>query len=73
MSLLKAFLNISQFWTGIQEFDKLKIEVVLTANLPAAATAQDGKILIEDGGAGDRNIIIYAGGERFRIDGGGNV
>jgi hypothetical protein len=30
----------------------------------------DGSVLIEDNGAGDRNLIIYAGGQRFRIDGG---
>ena len=48
-------------------------QVVLTASLPAAADAMDGTILIEDGGAGDRNLIIYAGGQRFRIDGGANV
>jgi len=51
----------------------LATDVVLTASLPAAATAQDGRILIEDGGAGNRNLIIYAGGERFRIDGGANI
>lgn len=49
------------------------LPVVLTANLPAAATAMDGRILIEDAGTGDRNIIIYAGGQRFRIDGGSAV
>lgn len=47
-----------------------KIEVVATANLPAAGANQNGKIVVEDAGAGDRNLIIYAGGERFRIDGG---
>ena len=44
--------------------------VVATANLPAAGASMDGAVLIEDAGAGDRNLIIYAGGERFRIDGG---
>lgn len=44
--------------------------VVATASLPAAGVAQDGRVIIEDNGAGDRNIIIYAGGQRFRIDGG---
>jgi hypothetical protein len=47
--------------------------VVATASLPAAANPMDGTILIEDAGAGDRNLIIYAGGQRFRIDGGANV
>lgn len=45
-------------------------EVVATASLPAAAAAMDGTVLIEDAGTGDRNLIIYAGGERFRLDGG---
>jgi hypothetical protein len=44
--------------------------VVLTASLPAAGASMDGHVLIEDAGAGDRNLIIYAGGQRFRIDGG---
>jgi hypothetical protein len=44
--------------------------VVATASLPAAAAAQNGRIIIEDAGAGDRNLIVYAGGQRFRIDGG---
>lgn len=45
-------------------------EVVATGSLPAAASAMDGTILIENAGAGDRNVILYAGGQRFRIDGG---
>jgi len=52
---------------------RMPLSVVLTASLPAAAAAEDGTILIEDGGTGDRNLIVYAGGERFRIDGGANV
>lgn len=44
--------------------------VIATGSLPAAGAAQDGKIIIEDAGAGDRNLIVYAGGQRFRIDGG---
>lgn len=46
------------------------VDVVATASLPAASADENGRILIEDGGAGDRNVIIYAGGQRFRIDGG---
>lgn len=45
-------------------------EVVATASLPAAGSSMNGALLIEDAGAGDRNVIIYAGGQRFRIDGG---
>lgn len=54
-------------WLGVN--GQSKLEVVATASLPAAAAALNGRILIEDGGAGDRNLIFYAGGERFRIDG----
>lgn len=50
--------------------EDLIIQVLATASLPAAAAAQDGRIIIEDAGAGDRNLIIYAAGQRFRIDGG---
>jgi hypothetical protein len=50
-----------------------QVLVVATANLPAAAATMDGRILIEDAGAGNRNLIVYAGGQRFRIDGGANV
>lgn len=48
-------------------------DVIATGSLPAAGAAMDGTILIEDVGAGDRNLIIYAGGQRFRIDGGAAV
>ena len=44
--------------------------IVATASLPAAGSSMDGTIIIEDAGAGDRNLIIYAGSQRFRIDGG---
>jgi hypothetical protein len=46
--------------------------ILATADLPAAAAAMNGSIIIEDAGAGDRNLIVYAGGQRFRIDGGAN-
>jgi hypothetical protein len=45
-------------------------QVLPTASLPSAGTANDGRVVIEDAGTGDRNLIIYAGGQRFRIDGG---
>jgi len=48
-------------------------DIVLTASLPAADSSLDGLVLIEDGGTGDRNLIVYAGGQRFRIDGGSAV
>jgi Pectate lyase superfamily protein len=47
--------------------------VVPTASLPAAGVLEDGRILIEDGGAGNRNLVFYAGGQRFRVDGGASV
>lgn len=40
------------------------------AALPPAHPLRDGTIIVEDSGAGDRNLIVYAGGQRFRIDGG---
>lgn len=48
-------------------------QVIATASLPAASSAMDGVVIIEDAGAGNRNLIIYGGGERFRIDGGAAV
>jgi hypothetical protein len=50
-------------------FAGFKVPIVLTANLPAPGPAQDGKLFIEDSGTGDRNIVLYAGGQRFRVDG----
>ena len=51
--------------------DGLRHSIVATADLAAAATSNiSGTIVIEDGGVGNRNLVIYAGGERFRIDGG---
>lgn len=48
----------------------IDVAVVATGSLPAAGAANDGRIIIEDAGVGDRNLIIYAGSQRFRIDGG---
>ncbi len=47
-----------------------RLEVIATADLPAAAAAQDGRLVIEDVAAGDRNLVFYAQGQRFRLDGG---
>lgn len=44
-------------------------QIVATASLPAASASMDGRIIIEDAGSGDQNLIIYSGGQRFRIDG----
>lgn len=48
----------------------IRAPVIASASLPAAGTTQNGRVVIEDNGTGDRNLIIYAGGQRFRIDGG---
>ena len=48
----------------------LKIDIIATASLPLAGATQNGRIVLEDVAAGDRNLIIYTGGQRFRIDGG---
>lgn len=50
-----------------------RVAIVATADLPSAATAMNGTLYIEDGGAGNGNLVLYNGGQRFRIDGGSNV
>jgi hypothetical protein len=52
---------------------RINAPVVATASLPAAGSQRDGSLIIEDAGAGNRNLIIYGGGERFRIDGGAAI
>ena len=71
----RAYGNVLSGFTNpyVGFTESIDTQVVATASLPAAATAMNGQILIEDAGAGDRNLIIYAGGQRFRIDGGANV
>jgi len=49
----------------------LAFEVVLTGDLPAAGAAMDGRLLIEDVGAGNRNLVFYIDGLRFRLTGSG--
>ena len=46
------------------------VDIVATGSLPAAGASQDGKVIIENVGAGDQNLIIYSNGQRFRINGG---
>lgn len=60
-------------YSHVSAAGQMDVPVIATASLPAAATAMNGAVIIEDAGAGDRNLIIYGGGERFRIDGGANV
>jgi len=61
------FRKGTTYW---KEIMRTKTPVVATASLPAASADMNGTVLIEDAGSGNRNIILYAGGERFRIDGG---
>jgi hypothetical protein len=51
----------------------VKIPVTATASLPTGAAGENGRIAIEDAGAGDINLVIYANGQKFRIDGGAAV
>jgi hypothetical protein len=45
-------------------------KLVATASLPAANAALNGTIIFEDAGVNDVNLVIYAKGQRYRIDGG---
>lgn len=66
----KSILQVAHN-TGVASFPSgIKVPVYATASLPVASAANDGLVVIEDAAAGDRNLIIYAGGQRFRIDGG---
>ena len=49
------------------------IPLVPRANLAAAAAGMDTTIVIDDNGSGDRNLVLYAGGQRFRLDGGSAI
>jgi hypothetical protein len=62
----RTYVGVDGAWQGIRP----TLQVVTTANLPAANASRDGATLIEQAGANDHNIIIYAGGNRYRIDGG---
>lgn len=65
--------NTGTLESGSTMFGVYGIPVVARASLPAAGATQDGLVLVDDNGAGDRNLMIYVGGERFRIDGGAAV
>jgi hypothetical protein len=45
----------------------LGLRVVATADLPAAAAAMDGSVIIENTGANSCNLVVYDGGERFKV------
>jgi len=53
-------------WRGVRP----TLQTVATASLPAANASRNGVVLIEQAGANDHNLIIYAGGNRYRVDGG---
>lgn len=69
----RSFMNAGTLEAGSTMFGVFGVPVVTTANLPAAGATQNGLLFIEDAGAGNRNLMAYAGGERFRIDGGAAV
>jgi hypothetical protein len=69
-NLYRASANILKTDDRFVAVGGVDTRVVATASLPAAGASMDGHVLIEDAGAGDRNLILYAGGQRFRIDGG---
>lgn len=56
--------------TFAQTYTAITNQTITTASLPAAGAAMDGRIVLEDGGAGDGNLIIYVAGQRYRINGG---
>ena len=53
-----------------QILGQLRIPIITTDQLPAAGSANDGLIFIEDGGTGNGNLVIYVKGKRYRLDGG---
>ncbi len=66
-------LTLSDIYSGspaLNTLDRISIPIRTTGNLPPAGAPNNGRLVLEDVGAGDRNLIIYAGGQRFRIDGG---
>jgi hypothetical protein len=69
-STMRAVTKLKNWSANDVEQDDTELAVIATGSLPAAAAAEDGRAVIEDNGSGDRNLIIYAGGQRFRIDGG---
>ncbi len=48
----------------------MKLQTIPTVSLPAAGDANNGLVVLEDGGLGNGNLIIYVANKRYRIDGG---
>jgi hypothetical protein len=79
---IRNLLYSGSFTNEIENYDinpgsnvvsTFQIPSVPRASLPAAGVPKHGTLVIDDNGAGDRNLVLYAYGERFRIDGGLNV
>jgi hypothetical protein len=67
----RALSFISGLRDGGANLIEADITMIATADLPSnAANANNLQIAIENAGAGDKNLILFAGGQRFRIDGG---
>lgn len=49
---------------------KQTLQTYTTAQLPPAGTVNNGLVVLEDGGVGDGNLVIYVNGLRYRINGG---
>lgn len=46
-----------------------RLETIATASLPAAAAAQDGRVVIESAVGPTLNLVVYAAGIRARVAG----
>lgn len=62
----RTYVAVNGVWQGLRP----TLRIVATGSLPAASASMNGTVLLEDGGAGNQNVVIYANGERYRIDGG---
>ena len=62
--------KVADFGGEVRATHGLKVDVVPTASLPGPGTSMNGRVLIENYGAGDKNLILYAGNKRYRINGG---
>ncbi len=43
--------------------------VILTADIPAGTPSLDGLVILEAAGGSNRNIVFFAGGNRYRVTG----
>ncbi len=54
-------------------FWQLGIKTIDTAQLPAASADMNNALVFENAAVGDRNAILYANSQRFRVDGGSAI